>query len=300
MSVIKCKEVTKIYGRAKAIHNLSFTIEENKITGLIGRNGAGKSTLLKMIAGLIKKSDGEISVFSEQPFNSLKVSSNLIFIDENMIFPNSLSLIEIIKAAGTFYSNWDKELAHGLLTYFSFKGNERYEHLSKGKKGTFNMIVGLSARCPITIFDEPTNGMDASVRKDFYRALLKDYLAFPRTIILSSHLLAEMEHILEDILLIKDGQKCLHMPVLDMKEFAIGLSGQPELVEEWIKGLKVLHKKNIGSNQVYVVVEDQFNKDEKDQVKSKGIELSSVSTEELCVFLTDKMTGGIDDVFNRN
>ncbi|WP_456276282.1 ATP-binding cassette domain-containing protein [Bacillus sp. AK128] len=300
MNVIECKKVSKEYGQTKAVHNLTFTIEENKITGLIGRNGAGKSTILKMIAGLINKTSGELIVFSEQPFNSLKVSANLIFIDENMIFPNSMPLAKILEEAGKFYPNWDMKLAEGLFKYFLFKKTDRYDYLSKGKKSTFNMIVGLSARCPLTIFDEPTNGMDASVRKDFYRALLKDYIEFPRTIILSSHLLTEMENLLEDILLIKDGEKCLHMPVLDMKEFAIGLSGTPSLVEEWTKNAKVLHKKRISNEVLYAVIEDQFSKEEKEHAKGKGMELSPVSAEELCMFMTSNTTGGIDDVFNRS
>jgi len=89
MSVIQCDNMTKTYGRLKAIDHLSLEIEENKITGLIGRNGSGKTTLLKMIAGYLKPTSGELKVFAEKPFNNLAVSANSIFVDDTMIFPDS-------------------------------------------------------------------------------------------------------------------------------------------------------------------------------------------------------------------
>lgn len=205
MSVIQCEDLTKSFGKLKAIDHLSFEIEENKITGLIGRNGAGKTTLLKMIAGYLKPTSGELKVFSEKPFNSLNVSANTMFVDDTMTFSDSMTLVDILIEVASFYPNWNSSLASGLFDYFSFNPNQPHNNLSKGSKSTFNSILGIASRCPLTIFDEPTTGMDSAVRKDFYRALLKDYLEYPRTIILSSHLLSELEEILEDILLINHG-----------------------------------------------------------------------------------------------
>ena len=127
----------------------------------------------------------------------------MIFIDDNMALPSALSLIEILECAGRFYKNWDMRLAIKMFDYFSLNPNQGHASLSKGMKSTFNMIIGISAHCPLTIFDEPTTGMDSAVRKDFYKALLKDYVEIPRTIIISSHHLNEIEDIIEDVLLIK-------------------------------------------------------------------------------------------------
>lgn len=211
--MIECVDLIKVYGRRKALNGMSFSIGENKITGLIGRNGAGKTTLLKIIAGYLKESSGEIKVFDEHPFNNLLVSANHIFIHDQISLPASLNLKEILETAKRFYANWDKELANRLFNYFSFIPTQNYSSLSKGKKSTFNMILGVSSRCSLTIFDEPTTGMDAAVRKDFYRVLLRDYIDYPRTIIVSSHHLEEIEDLLEDILLINEGKELLHMPV---------------------------------------------------------------------------------------
>lgn len=300
MNVIRCNNVIKRYSQTNALNDISFSIEENKITGLIGRNGAGKTTLLKLIAGFSKPTSGEISVFSEKPFNNLKVSQSLIFIDDNMVLPQSLNLAEILRAVSRFYPSWDDKLANGLFDYFSLNPKQRHQNLSKGMKSTFNMIIGLASRCPLTIFDEPTTGMDAAVRKDFYRALLKDYLDHPRTIVLSSHLLSEIDELLEDVLLIKNGDKRLHLSVDDLKNLAIGLSGNATLLEQWTKERDILHRKTIGSDTTYVVVENDFYNSEIESIRKMGIEISPVSAEDVCVFLTNKSKGGIDDVFTRS
>ncbi|TMU83591.1 ABC transporter ATP-binding protein [Bacillus sp. BHET2] len=294
MSVMECKGLVKTYGRQKALNDLSISLGENKITGLIGRNGAGKTTLLKIMAGFIRETSGEIRVLSEKPFNSLKVSANTIYIDDEMSFSPYLNLGEILDVMGSFYQNWDKDIAKRLFSYFAFNPNQHHASLSKGMKSTFNMIVGLAARCPLTILDEPTTGMDAAVRKDFYRALLKDYIAYPRTIILSSHLLTEIEDLLEDVLLIKEGGKCLHLPLVDLQHYAVGLTGKTDLLKQYVPEESILYRKEVGMDSTYAVVKNESHEPE----WMGEFQISSVSTEDLCVYLTNQTTGGIDDVFS--
>ncbi|WML42401.1 ABC transporter ATP-binding protein [Neobacillus sp. PS3-40] len=297
MNVIECNGLTKVYGKTKALNNLTFKIEENKITGLIGRNGVGKTTLLKIISGHVKETSGVINVFSEKPFNNLMVSANLIFIHDQMDFSSFLCLREIVEEAATFYKNWDRVLANRLFEYFSFNPMQHYSSLSKGMKSTFTIILGISARCKLTIFDEPTTGMDAAIRKDFYRALLKDYIAFPRTIIISSHHLNEIEDLLEDILLIKDGKELLHLPVTDLLEWAIGLQGKTTIINEWTKNREVFYTKCIGADHSYVVVKNDFSEADLKNIHVAMIDISPITPSDLCVYMTSKTKGGIDDVF---
>lgn len=299
MKVIECIDLTKTYSKKTILNKLSFSIEENKITGLIGRNGVGKTTLLKMIAGFIKETSGQIKVFSERPYNSLNVSVNSIFVDDQMSFPPSIPLGELLKVAGNFYPNWDGELAKRLFDYFSFEPKSYHNRLSKGKTSTFNMIIGLASRCPLTIFDEPTTGMDAAVRKDFYRALLKDYIAHPRTIILSSHHLNEVEDLLEDVFLIKDGKKYFQMPISELKEWAIGLKGTTEEVLHLTSEREILFKEYLGVNTMYAVVKNDFSESFLHKASIAGVEIFPVQASDLCVYLTNETKGGIDDVFNK-
>lgn len=300
MNVIECKDLEKLYFRKRVLNNLSFSIEENKITGLIGRNGAGKTTLLKIIAGYIKETNGDINVFSERPFNSLNVSVNSIFVDDHMSFPPALQLGEILEEAGRFYPNWNAKLAKRLFDYFRFDDKGYHNRLSKGKTSTFNMIIGLASRCPLTIFDEPTTGMDEAVRKDFYRALLKDYIAYPRTIIISSHHVNEIEDLLEDVLLIHDGKKLLHLPIGELKEWAIAIKGDSETVVKFIEGKEVLYKNEVGVNTMYVVVKQDSPGSLKEKAHLAGVEVVSVPSSDLFVYLTTDAKGGIDDVFKNN
>jgi ABC-2 type transport system ATP-binding protein len=297
VKVIECTGLTKTYLRKPVLNNLTFSIEENTITGLIGRNGAGKTTLLKILAGFIQETSGKVRVFDDGPFNSLFVSTNSIFVDDQMIFPPALQLQEILEVAGSFYPNWDMKLAKGLAKYFDFDPKNYHNRLSKGKTSTFNSIIGLAARCPLTILDEPTTGMDEAVRKDFYRALLKDYLAHPRTIIISSHHLNEIEDLLEDVLLIKDGKKHLQLPISQLKEWAIGIKGPTEKVLEITNGEELIYENRIGAGTMYAVVKNNFASME---IEKAGLELTPVRASDLCVYLTNDSKGGIDDVFNQH
>lgn len=297
MMKIECRNVTKRFGSKLALNKMSFTIEGNKITGLIGRNGVGKTTILKMIAGLIPPTEGELKVLGKSPFNNLFVSANTIFVDDQMKFPNSLNLTSILKIASTFYEKWDAHLANGLFDYFSLDPNQLHGNLSKGMKSTFNMIVGLASRSPITIFDEPTTGMDAAVRKDFYRALLKDYLAHPRTIIISSHHLDEIEDLIEDVLLMKDGKEHLHIPITELKEYAISVKGRNNVLQEWLQEKEVIYREEINETYSYVVVKNNRDEAEITVAQNKGLDVQPVRPSDICVYLTNKHKGGIDDVF---
>lgn len=299
MTVIEGNRLTKNYGNIKALNELSFSIEGNTITGLIGRNGAGKTTLLKIIAGFIKNTSGEISVLGKKPFNCLDVSANIFFADDNMVFPSSLNLSRLLQEAARFYPGWDNELAKGLFKYFGLNPKQYHDRLSKGQKSTFNMILALSSHSAITIFDEPTTGMDAAIRKDFYRALLKDYIQFPRTIIISSHLLSELQDILENILLIDNGKKVLQMPVEDLREMAVGLRGDEDLINTLIGNRKIIHIDHINCSNVFVVVKNDFKDAALQEAKLAGIEILPVSPGDLCIYFTAESEGGIDDVFNR-
>jgi ABC-2 type transport system ATP-binding protein len=158
--------------------------------------------------------------------------------------------------------------------------------------------VGLCTRAPLTLFDEPTTGMDAAVRKDFYRAVLKDYLEHPRTIVISSHLLNEMEELFEEILVMKEGTVHFHESVEDLKEYAVGITGKTTKVEELLKNESVIFQQPVGFDQTYVAM--KRSEDVQQMAKSLGLELSPVSVSDLCMYITSKSKGGIDDVFNRS
>ncbi|WP_096187238.1 ATP-binding cassette domain-containing protein [Evansella halocellulosilytica] len=299
MTVIACEKVSKAFHRQKALNDVSFKIRENTITGVIGRNGAGKTTLLEMIAGLKKPTSGSIEVLGQNPFNNLFVSANSIFIDDLMAFPDSMNVDEILTMAAMFYPNWDEKIARGLLNYFQINEKQRHKHLSKGKTSTFNAIIGIASRCPVTIFDEPTTGMDESVRRDFYRALLKDYLEMPRTVLISSHHVNEIEDLLENLLLIHNGKVHLHESMDEMKQYVIKVTGPVEAVREVTKGKLVLHEEGPTPNHQTAVIRVDGSKIDERDWRNKGLKVTYATPGEVCVYLTQHQRGGIDDVYRR-
>ncbi|MEL1135461.1 ABC transporter ATP-binding protein [Desulfitobacterium sp. THU1] len=307
MSEIEGLHLTKAYGELHAIQDLSFSIEANTITGLIGRNGAGKTTLLKMIAGHLRPTRGELKVFDQRPFDNLVIAGNTIFVNDSMTFPESFTLQNILKEVATFYPNWNQSIAQGLFDYFQLNPHQCHSNLSKGSKSTFQAVIGIASRCPLTLMDEPTTGMDSAVRKDFYRALLKDYIEYPRTVILSSHLLGELEDILEDILLLDQGTKKLQMSTLDMKQYALGFRGNAQAIEALLRGhLRgdtpeegILRREEFAKGSLYVVVKAENLAVGYERIRRQDVEVMPIALDDLCNYLTAKTKGGIDDVFKR-
>lgn len=297
MPVITLENVTKRYRSTTILDQLNLEIRENTITGLIGRNGVGKTTLMKMIAGFIKESGGELRVFGERPFNSLSVSANMIFVDDMMGFPDAMTLEDLLLEFNRFYENWDGELAERLLKYFRLPLTLNHRVLSKGKRSTFNAIVGIAARCPLTMFDEPITGMDAGARSDFYRALLKDYLAHPRTILLSSHHMEEMEDLLEDILLIEGKGIAFHSSITELQEKFIKFQGKENVLKQYANQYAVIHRTSTGPLTEWIV-DNEHSKAELTELKQAGIRVSAVSASEAYLAMTGQTRGGVDDVFD--
>ena len=294
MNVVECLNVKKCFSRNNALEDITFELNEQKITGLIGRNGAGKTTLLKILSGFIGPSSGEVRIFERNPYNDLLVSANSILVDDQMTFPDTLNLEEILKMAPTFYQKWDAELAKRLIDYFKLNPKLKHSNLSKGTAATFNLIFGLSTRCELTMLDEPMNGMDEAVRTDFYRALLKDYIAHPRSILISSHHLAEIEHLLEDILLVHQGRVLMHQTLDEVRDYAVGLQGTIADIERWTKGEEVYFSKQLDDQRKYVVVK---NTSSIVATRTEGAMLQTLSASDVCKYVTSDKREGIDDVF---
>lgn len=139
--------------------------------------------------------------------------------------------------------------------------------------------------------------MDAAVRKDFYRALLKDYLAHPRTILMSSHHIEEIEDLLEDILLVHEGKVQFHGPISDLQEMFVTLQGTAELLAIHTLGKNIISQHTLGPYSEWTV-ENTFTADEIKRLQTAGISLSPVSANDAYIALTTQVQGGIDHVFN--
>ena len=287
MDVIKTEGLSKIYKDVTALDNVSISIGENKIIGLIGKNGAGKTTFLKTCAGRIKQTSGDIKIFDDQVFDNLNILSKLVFVDEESKYNSAYKVKEILDLANLYYDSWDNEFALKLIKHFGLNTNKKYKKLSRGMKTQVNVIIGICCRMPLTILDEPTLGLDAAFRKDFYHILLNDFINHPRTIIISSHLLNEIEMLLEEIILIDNGKLVMHKTMEDFSNYSIMLSGDTSFLETFTKDMEVINSSSFVNTSEYIV-KNVLSKQEIKKLKENNISMKSVSPQDLFIFLTSK------------
>jgi len=297
--MIRCDELTKYFNGTRALKNCSFEITEPTLTGVIGVNGAGKTTLFKSLAGFLKPTSGMPSLFGEEAFQNITVAQNVMLIEEGMQFYPGVSLYELLDSYQQFYEDFDITLAKGLLNYFNLPGEARYERLSKGMASTFRLILALSARAAVTLLDEPTTGMDPSVRKDVYELILKDYIKAPRIILISSHYLGEMESILDHILLIDEGRVLEHGALEEFQSLFVAVKGSPEIITSLEEKLQVFEGKDFGPGirQIVVKREEFLNLHLWDEVK-ESLTVNSISPEDSFIYLTRRKGGGIHELYD--
>lgn len=283
--VINVKQLSKLYGEFKAIQNMSFVIEKNKIYGLLGRNGAGKTTLMKMLTAQIFPTSGEIEVFGESPEENTKVLRHICFIKESQKYPQNFSIFDALEVSQAIFPNWDRAYAYTLIEDFNLPIKKKIKNLSRGMQSAVGIVIGLASRAPLTIFDEPYLGLDAVARGIFYERLMEDYAEHPRTVILSTHLIDEVSNLLEHILVVDKGQIIIDEEAENLRGKAFTVTGQRVLVEAFLNGKEVIHREPFGGLLSATVIQNN-NSYEQNQASARGLEISPVSLQQLVVHIT--------------
>jgi ABC-2 type transport system ATP-binding protein len=289
INAVEVHGLTKMYGKMKAVDDISFTLEPNKIYGLLGRNGAGKTTIMQMITAQLFATSGEINVFGEKPFENSRVLNQICFIKESQKYPDIFRVADVLDLAPSFFPNWDRAFALSLVEDFRLPLTRRLKKLSRGMLSSVGIIVGLASRAPLTIFDEPYLGLDAVARSMFYDRLIEDYAEHPRTVILSTHLIDEVSRILEHVLVIDNGKLMLNEDADSLRERAHTIVGQAAEVEDFVSGKKVIDQSAIG-NLLSVTIIGPLTMDERKKAEVRGLEIAPVSMQQLFVYLTNGKT----------
>ncbi|WP_205516881.1 ABC transporter ATP-binding protein [Paenibacillus sp. SYP-B3998] len=284
-NIIEVKGLTKSYGKVTVIEDISFKIEANKIYGLLGRNGAGKTTIMHMITAQLFPTSGELKVFDESPFENRRVLSRICFIKESQKYPDNYQVVDVLEVAEALFPNWDREYAYALIEDFRLPLKRKMKKLSRGMLSSVGIVVGLASRAPLTIFDEPYLGLDAVARSMFYDRLLQDYTEYPRTIILSTHLIDEVSRLLEHVLVIDNGKLIMDEDAEELRGRACTVTGSADAVNTFIKGKEVLARTPFGALVSATVVGD-LDVSQRKQAERLGLELGAVSLQQLMVHLT--------------
>jgi ABC-2 type transport system ATP-binding protein len=251
-SDISVDGLSRKYRGQLALDNVTFSVESDSITGLLGRNGAGKTTLLRIVAGHEFATAGNVSVLGADPATDEATLRQIVFVREDQTYPE-IRVRQALLVASWFYPNWDSELAASLLAEFSLPPNRRVKKLSRGMRSALGIIIGLAARAEITLFDEPYAGLDPVARQIFYDRLLAEYAEYPRTILLSTHLIDEVAGMLGRVVVLDQGQLVLDAETDDLRGAATSVSGPIAAVEEFCAGRTVWNRRPVASHETAVV-----------------------------------------------
>lgn len=285
-NIVEIKGISKTYGKVMAVDDVSFTIESDKIYGLLGRNGAGKTTIMHMITAQLFATSGELKVFGEAPYENTRVLNQICFIKESLKYPEHFHVVDALAVASSLFPNWDKDFAYALIEEFQLPLKRKIKKLSRGMLSAVGIIVGLASRAPLTIFDEPYLGLDAVARSLFYNKLLEDYGTHPRTIVLSTHLIDEVSQILEHVLVIDKGKLIINEEADTLRGRASTIVGSASKVDHFTAGKNVINRDPFGG-LASVTLLGNLTEQERRQAVDAGLEITPVSLQQMIVHLTN-------------
>jgi ABC-2 type transport system ATP-binding protein len=242
--MIAFKDVTKDYGKTVALKDFSLTIRENGIYCLLGRNGAGKTTMLKLLAGHIAATDGAVTV-NGKGVSLLAMPEEVHFVESGAAQFN-MRLTDLFNAAAGINPTFDIAFATELARRFHLDQSKRYKQLSFGMKAMVSTLIALSSGKEILLLDEPVIGFDPVMRKTFYDLLQESQAEKPKTVIISTHIIDEIEKVAERLMIIDKGRLTLLCEMSEIDEKSYCVTGPAEFVRDATEGLRVIGETKAG------------------------------------------------------
>lgn len=284
---VEVKNLSLKYKEFEALKDVSFKLEDKRIYGLIGRNGAGKTSLLSLLASLREATEGSIAVARQNPMENADIMQNVAFIHETDYKDESNKVKRMIDLIARYSPYFDEEYAQYLIKRFKLPLNKPVSKLSKGMKSAMDVVIGLASRAPVTIFDEAYLGMDAPTRMIFYQELLDDQEKFPRIIILSTHLVSEMDYLFDEVLILHNGKLLLKEEYETLVSKGVTITGPADMVDEFVRGKKIIGTQRLGKTKAVTLYEEN-NEGLTKEAHNKGLEVTHISLQDLFIHITDE------------
>ncbi len=212
--ILECRGLTKRYGSLEAISNIDLTLERGRIISLLGPNGSGKSTLIKLINGILTPNSGTLLIDGKPVGTETK--KLVSYLPERTYLNNWMKVCDIIDYFADFYTDFDKKKAYEMLQRLNISPNDRLKTMSKGTKEKVQLILVMSRNALLYVLDEPIGGVDPAARDYILNTILSNYNE-NGTILISTHLISDVEQILDDIVLIKQGKIMLTSSVDELR-----------------------------------------------------------------------------------
>lgn len=242
--MIQLNRVTKQYGQAAVLKNITLSIDEPGIYCLLGRNGAGKTTLLKSIAGYQNITSGTIQV-DGRTITTATLDTGVSYI-ENFAKHFNLPVRRLLRIASEVNPNYDYDFASEMMERFELDGKKKFNHLSLGMKTMVSTIICLASNKDVILLDEPVLGFDAIMRVEFYDMLAESFQKHPRIIIVSTHIIEEIAKTIQKLIIIDKGSIRFFDTLQAVGTKAFSVSGLQKDVEAATRGLNVIRQDAVG------------------------------------------------------
>ena len=202
MSLFECRDLVKHFGYNKALDGESFSIERGKIVGLLGPNGSGKTTIMKIANGLLTPTSGNVIIDGKTPSPSTK--KIVSYLPERTYIPDSMSVRQLLNFFSDFYTDFSRETALTMMNSLGIQETQEIKQMSKGTREKVQLIMVMSRKALLFLLDEPIGGVDPATRDYIIRTIIGNYNK-EASIIISTHLISEVENILDDVLFLNQG-----------------------------------------------------------------------------------------------
>ena len=214
MSIFECKALTKNYGAKTVLDSIDLTIEPGRIVGLLGPNGSGKTTLIKLANGLLTPTSGEILIAGKAPCRATKAIVS--YLPDRNTLPGWMTIAQALDYYGDFYSDFRRGVAEAMLMNLGLDRTQKIKTLSKGMREKTQLILTMSRDAKLYLLDEPIGGVDPATRDYILRTIIGNY-SENAAVIISTHLIADIENILDRVLFIQNGELVLNATVDDIR-----------------------------------------------------------------------------------
>lgn len=202
-ATIECRGLSKYFGTNPALHDFSISLPAGKIIGLLGPNGSGKTTLIKLACGLLTPTEGEILVCGHKP--GMESKALVSYLPERTYLPDWMTVMDCLRYFQDFYADFDYDRAVAMLESLQVPANAQMKTLSKGTKEKVQLVLVMSRRARVYLLDEPIGGVDPAARDYILNTILKNY-SEDSTVLISTHLISDVEKVLDEFLFIQNGQ----------------------------------------------------------------------------------------------
>lgn len=207
MPILECNNLTKTYAGVTALDHIDLAIDPGRIVGLLGPNGSGKTTLIKLAAGLLQPTQGQILIDGKKP--SPETNAVLSYLPERIALSQWMKVTQVLDFFCDFYHDFDRSAAEAMLAQLQIAPNQVLKQMSKGTKEKVQLILAMSRKAKLYLLDEPIGGVDPATRDYILHTILSNYNP-EAAVIISTHLIGDVEQILDEVVFLSRGQIALH------------------------------------------------------------------------------------------